>query len=370
MNKFASATANLRARRRHPRRVRPLFTCSVLLGVVSLIASHSAKAANGNDVWTGATDNAWATAGNWTAGSVNKPPISGDNLSFSTTTGVGGTLLNNNLTSSAFNLGSGGAGVTAITFNFNAPSYVIGDGTTTANAGNTFTLAGNIVNSGTNLQTINNPIVLTAGRFVNMTSGGGNVALNGNISGSGAGLTPGGSGVLYLNGNNSFTGVSNTIGGIALNNGLFLNTGTMVVLGSNTAAGTGTIDFSTVGATLSAVSGGVTIANGIFNNNVGGTFGAGGNITVNGLFQFGGTATITVNNNTTLAGGIDIRDGTASTVARTGTFAGSGNVTISGAIINGSAGAAGSIAYNGTGTMTLSGTGNTYTGGDPRLLDQ
>lgn len=170
--------------------------------IATLLASHSAQAAT--ETWTGAT-NTWNTSGNWTG--TNLPPISDDSLIFGAA-GAGGLNLNNDLTSGSFSLAG-------ITFNAGAPAYVIGNGTTTANVGNTFVLTNNVTNNSTSLQTINTPFSMTAVRSFNTTAFGGNFTLSGNISGTGGGISKLKTGTLILSGTNSYTGETqlNNFGG-------------------------------------------------------------------------------------------------------------------------------------------------------------
>ncbi len=307
-----------------------------------------AFAANGADTWNTTPGSAlWSASGNWATGSTNKPPISGDSLVFGASTVT--TLTDDLMTPGTFN-------IAGITFSAGAPSYTINSSTPGTNG---FTLTGGITNSGTNLETINDAIAITASRTITMTTGGGNLTLGGNISGTGGQLTTAGTGTLTLSGNNTFTGAALTNNGNTVTTGLILNANGTVVIGSSNGAGTGAIALNT--GTLAAGSGGVTIANEVWTDNANGTIGGTNALTINGLFLFGGGNTVTVNNSalTTLAGGIDIRDN--GTTARTVTFNGSGTILVNSAISNGTGGAVGSLAYSGTGTLQLSGT-NTYTG--------
>jgi|GEM_PF-2136752 len=163
------------------------------LAATALLASHAAHAEI--STWTGAT-NTWNSVGNWSG--INTPPLSGDSLVFNAA-GAGGLSLNNDLTNPAFI-------VTAITYNGTAGSYVIGDGTATANAGNAFTLGGNISVSTSAAQIINNPITLS-GSPVIFLSAGETLTLAGDIDGN-SGLNKRQGGMLVLSGTNTYTGVT------------------------------------------------------------------------------------------------------------------------------------------------------------------
>ncbi len=70
---------------------------------------------------------------------------------------------------------------------------MIGDGTATdTNLGDAFNLTGGVTNSGTNLETINDAFSMTAVRTFTTTTGGGNITVGGNISGTGGGITTAG----------------------------------------------------------------------------------------------------------------------------------------------------------------------------------
>ena len=156
--------------------------------------------------WSGATTN-WNNNTNW-VGSVL--PASGVSLIFDVA-GADGLTLNNDLTSGSFT-------VAAMTFSAFAGAYVIGDGTTTANAGNTWILGGTVTNNSSNLQTLNNPFTMTAARTFSANGVGADIALSGNISGSGGGITKSGLGLLTLSGTNSYTGTTQINAGVLLVN--------------------------------------------------------------------------------------------------------------------------------------------------------
>ena len=157
--------------------------------IATMLTGPSAQAAA--ITWDGAT-NTWNTNTNWLGGVL---PVSGDSLIFGTA-GAGGLLLNNDLTSGSFN-------VAGITFGSSAGAYLIGNGTTDANVGNPFVLTGNVTNGSATLQTINTPFTMTAVRTFN---GSGDMALAGNISGTGGGITKNGSNTVTLSGTNTQTG--------------------------------------------------------------------------------------------------------------------------------------------------------------------
>ena len=214
--------------------IRCIFSCGALFAV-TLFTGGNAQAANGPDTWTGVT-NTWNTLGNWTTGSANKPPISGDSLIFGAA-GVGGLDLNNNLTSSSFN-------IAGITFNSGAGAFVIGNGTATANTGNAFNLTGAVTNNSTALEMINDPFSMTAVQTFTMTTGGGNITLGGNISGTGGGITTAGAGTMTLTGANTFTG------GLTINAGTLEGTTSANALGGS--SGTGRVALGSATGTTAA----------------------------------------------------------------------------------------------------------------------
>lgn len=313
--------------------------------------------------WTGNLSNSMNTAGNWTPGL----PVSGGSLTFTAASGTGGLLLNNNLTSGSFN-------VNAINFNAGAPAFVIGDGTTAANVGNTFVLEGNVSNNSSSLQTINNPFSMTGIRTFSSSNATAGIRLGGDISGTGGGILVSSAGSLTLAGNNTFTG-GVSVGSNTLN------------LASATALGTGSLTIGN-GATLNNTSGSaltLTTNNPISwganswtfggSNNL--TFGSGAvsasssTVTLNGsgrTLAFGGTLTNTSTSNTDIAfagagnkvvfGGMSLNADTVS--ARANTISGTSDVTITGPVVGGGRNDH-ILGYGGTGTLTLQGA-NTFTG--------
>src|SRR5579862_7096683 len=218
---------------------------SLALGLLTGMSSAIAATA----AWNGSASSLWSGTSNWTGGAgTGGRPASNDSLVFTSTTGVAGTTLTDDLmTPATFN-------VAGITFNSGAAAFTINPNTVGTNG---FTLTGNITNSSTSLETINDLITTTAVRTITMTSGGGNITLGGNISGAGGGLTTAGTGTLTLSGSNTFTGAvtvnsgqilqllasatntngSNVSAALGANNSgrLTLNTGATVQLRSNSS---------------------------------------------------------------------------------------------------------------------------------------
>src|ERR1043165_4718875 len=102
-----------------------------------LILCGRAAWSAGTDTWSSTgTGTNWNSAANCLTVGGSTPPAPDDSLIFDVDSAAGtavGHKLNNDLTNATFNIGG-------IIFNAAAPAYVIGDGSTTANAGNPFVL--------------------------------------------------------------------------------------------------------------------------------------------------------------------------------------------------------------------------------------
>ncbi len=171
----------------------------LLLCIVALLMGGMAinsPAGQQTDTWLGNGDSTWSNSANWTSTGPTLPPVSGDALVFGAA-GTSGVNLDNNLTSGAFSL-------SGITFSPGAAAFVIGNGTTNPNAGNTFLLTGNVSNNSTAAETINNPFTLN-GPQTFASAGGGSITLGGVISGGG-GITAAGGTLLVTNVASTFTG--------------------------------------------------------------------------------------------------------------------------------------------------------------------
>ena len=155
-NTSAKAKAQARSRRTG-------MAASVAAASVAILTGNKAFAANGNDTWQGSAGSTdWLTSGNWTVGSANKPPISGDALIFTSVNASSSTTLTNTLTSNLFN-------VNGITFNASSPAYTM--------SGNTFNLTAGITNNSGNLQTFSNAGGLSSTGNITDTLGTGGITI-------------------------------------------------------------------------------------------------------------------------------------------------------------------------------------------------
>jgi fibronectin-binding autotransporter adhesin len=299
------------------------------------LGSQSAQAAN---TWDGGgVDGNWSTLANWDDDLVPTFPVA---LTFAGSTGLTST---NDLSSLTVN---------GFTFSSGAGAFVIG--------GNDITLGGNVLNSSTNLQTLNNNIATTAVRTFTMTTGGGNTALGGNISGTGGGITTAGTGMLTLSGSNTYTGNTtvgaqtlrfvatgaNTVSGVSsamsANSQLTTNNGSIVQLraDADTTFTASVLNPSGAATTTYDVGAVSTGSNNTLTLNSTANFNVGANMTINvtgsdgdRLRLAGGTMNFVVNNSSL-------------TLAPT-----SANVTVTNNMVNGGTGQ--SLVLNGTATDNI-----------------
>lgn len=336
-------------------------SCTVAFLVLNLFGwNDSAMAAV--KTWAGSAGSTdWITGANW----GGTAPVSGDSLTFTSANASASNLLTNTLTTSAFN-------IAGITFNAGSSAYTL--------TGNDFALTGNVTNSSTNLQTINDNVAMTAVRTFTMTTGGGNITMGGNLSGTGGGITTAGAGTLTLSGTNSYTGTTIVANGttLQLNSATALSTSSALTLNNgSTLALRGDANTTFTAASLA------NTPNGTITIDVNQLTGAGANKTLTLSNNFTSTATSVINvtggNGYTLGLGTitgvgNSADGTfnvasgvnLSITGITGvaagndgyTITGSGNTTI-GTITEASATNRGmSLTKSGSGALTLSGANN------------
>ncbi len=183
--------------------------------IFALLAVHFVRLGTAaTETWVGTT-NLWNNAANWSG--LNLPPASNDSLVFGAA-GAGGLNLNNDLTNGSFNLAG-------LTFEALAPAYTIGNGTTTANAGNPFVLTGAIVDHSASIETINNPFSMAATQSFTSSVSGGNLVLGGVVSGAG-GVVKEGAGTVTMSQVSTFTGAT------------VVNAGTLSLTNGNSPSGT------------------------------------------------------------------------------------------------------------------------------------
>lgn len=288
----------------------------------------------GNTWDGGGSSGSWSDLSNW---SSDTTPTSPTGLTF----GGSSQLVSTN------NLFPAGTQFNGFTFNAGAGAFVIG--------GNSITLGGAITNSSTSTQTINLDMVLSGTQTVALTTGGGNVALGGNLSGTG-GITATGAGTLAISGSNSQTG------DITFN----ANNGTLV-LGHKNAVGLGSLVIGANNSFLQAsadLSGSNKITNNVqIKNTV--TVSGSNNVEIAGNFSLNAASGKTLGNNldagkTLILHDLDLNVNTTAALGLN--LSGTGNTTILGTIANGNGVQANSLILTNSGTTRISGN-NTYSGG-------
>jgi len=266
--------------------------------------------------------------------------------------------------------------------------------TLTTSGTNSLEFSGNVSNSVDANRTLTNniasPALLTlSGAALNLAPVTGTAAYTLTLSGTGSttisaaindgssfanGLTVTSSGTTTLSGANTYnglttmnqaTGILRLQGSNTGTGGTTLTTGTLQLDSAvNGGLASGTLTLS--GGTLTAVSAARSLSN---NTLLNGTVALTGtqDLTFNGNFtNSGGSRTLTNNitapASATLAGNVFLSEGGT---GRTLTIGGSGDTNITGPVTNSStgAGSAGTLIKGGLGTLTLSSTGNAYTGG-------
>ncbi len=183
---------------------RPLSN-SVLFAALAAISASQVSAHAATRTWTagsGTSPYNWNLSSNWTGAAA-----AGDVLIF---TGASGLSNTNDFTAAGQN-GATGTEFSSLIFDSGAGAFVLG--------GNRIRVSGTIANNSTNLQTINNDIVL--GGIVVVDAANGNIAMAGNLSARATtasyGLTKSGTGRLTLSGSSASVTPANIL---AINNGV------------------------------------------------------------------------------------------------------------------------------------------------------
>ncbi len=361
--RFPSASRRVQPRRTPlGRTVGPAQVAAVFsaLTLGAAIAPHAW--AQQSDAWSTAPVDGTFTGINWTTGTTTPGAptgtiASGDNLYFGTSSI---TTLNNDE--------AAGFGIGSFNFNVGASAYTI--------TGNSFALgAAGITNNSTSLQTINDAFTLAATSAFTTTTGGGNLALGGVISGVG-GITVAGTGITTLNAINTFSGGTTVNGGtLALGAG----GGTAAVQGTVTINAGATLNLTATDALGYAAGQSVTALNvngGTVNSSVAGNNGfltnfnlTGGTVssTGGGKFFFGGAGTSLTSNASATTSVFSAPIGIQNTALTITTAAGSvanggADLAITGVISVFDTNAGTGIVKAGSGTLALTGA-NTYTGG-------
>jgi autotransporter-associated beta strand protein len=350
-----SAPRKTPARKRFLKRIAILFT-AILVAV--FFATEPAQATaqvwvntsgntdfNSGASWVGGTAPGVNDVGRFDAAAVAQPNLS-SSLSISGLFFNGGLVSGYDVTSTA------GAAFTLTGQNTSGSSGSSDGSAAAIRASNT---------SGTN--TIDAPLILasTTGTSTFFQTVNGVLVVNGDISSSGnVALSLRGGGDIVLNGTNTYTGGTST--DVAAAQGL--------IVGNDSALGTGTFSVNT-NTTIQAGGGAHTIGNAVMLN-VPATLSVGGanNLTFSGPVTVAGNAVskdINVFNaaTTTFGGSLFLSDLAAA--GKTLTIQGSGAVVISGVVSDfDGAGTAGTLQYNGAGSLTLNNT-NTFSGGTKLL---
>jgi fibronectin-binding autotransporter adhesin len=266
-------------------------------------------------LWASSPANAnFSNAANWVGGTA---PTTGTALVFDASSVT--TVTNDNI----------GATNASLTFSNNAPAYTVN--------GNSLALTTAINNNSSNTQTINIAIADPSGLSLATASNGGNLAINGALSGVG-GLALSGGGTTTLSASNSYTGATTVSAGTTAVTGT-LNGSAVTVSGGNLSV-TGGINSGAV-----AVSGGSATVSGVING--GGLTVSGGSATVSGVLT---------NSGVTVSSG---------SLALSGSLSGSGGVNVSGgsAVLSGNNTNNTGALYLTGGTLTLQANSTNTVGG-------
>jgi len=298
---------------------------SILAGTAGLTkAGAGTLTLNGNNTFTGNLTN---SAGTLILTSSNN--YAGVTLLSSGTIDIG-----NQSTLGGSTLNLAGGTLQALDTDESLGNAVDLSGNPTIGGSNNLTFLGNVLQQGGNRTLTVNNTALTTFAGAAFTLGDSNVTrtLTLNVSGSSGGLlissaiqngnsaaenlTKSGSGILTLTGSNTFTGNLNFNGGT-------------LILGSDSAAGQGTLAFTASGDTIQASGGTRTITNNVTMSGTSVTFGGTNNMIFTAGVSLSTNETFTVNNTTTFSGVISGTNDSL-TEAGSGTLILNGNNTFGG----------------------------------------
>lgn len=249
------------------------FSTSIRFAAIVLLALNVPASRAGTSTWIGGGgDGYWTTTSNWDV----PPSGTGEQLVF---TGFSGAANTNDF--------GAGAIFGGITFSSPAGAFVL--------RGNPITLSGGITNHQEIVsQTIHLPLILNTNTVMEVTSNG-TLAVDGGITGSGFGLVKSGGGRVALGGDLGYTG--NTIignGALALTGGTALTNSPMIQFAATNTSPVLDVSGRT-DARLTLVSGQTLEGNGVINGNL--TVNAGATLSPGQPF-----GTLTVSNDVILNG--------------------------------------------------------------------
>jgi fibronectin-binding autotransporter adhesin len=306
-----------------------------MIAVLAFFAlfGFNAQSLAATDTWAGSTLN--FADPNWVG--ANNPPVTGDSLVFTSTSTAGTALVDNLMTPATFTIGG-------ISFASGALGYTINAGTVGGVASG-FTLTGNITNSASVAEIIDDNIIwntTTAGDVTSSPTG--PITLGGNISGAGNIIAegPGGStsngtgGIVTISGSDTYTGNTQiTTGTIAFSNATLgsatSRTGGLLSGLSSSGAATVSMTFSnsTVYANTFTETQNATNAVVINNStlNMSGALAVAGNVS-------GGPTTFILNSGTVSAASATVGKDNATAVTSVTTATSARGIQVNGGLLN------------------------------------
>lgn len=351
----------------------PRVTRKIIGTLVLLFVLSASPALASTHTWTGAVNQNWSVAGNWTGG----VPVTGES---------GGTVV-------SFPAGSTStmdiSGLVVDQIDFTGSGSTISGSTPLGIDGAQFTTDINDANGG---NAITEPLALSGATSVQASVGAGQLTITGVISGS-PGLTKTGTGTLSLNtSTNTYAGVTDVQEGVLgiKATGTFAIPGALIIGTGAGAAGSATVRDVTFGNNISETSNVTVNADGVLDVSTGSVAEHVGGLTVNGGSVTLGAVTLTLNGPLAMTGGtisattglLNLGGDVTATSSAAGPATIGARVALDGPrtftvtqgvqtpdlaisnVISDGTPASASLSKAGTGTLALSGlTSNTYTGG-------